>query len=93
MSSPIRKGRHDPSIRQFLDPVARGVEVPGSVLHFDKKLGSVGLHAMLPPVQRTTIENRIPRVLVQDASPHGVMVSTHESCPERLNVSITNRCQ
>ncbi len=93
---PILKDGHHPSIRPSLDSVARNIEEPGSVLHLDEKLGSVKFYTMLPPVQGTTIENRVPGVLVQDASPHEVMVSSYDPCPTspgRWDSSGLSECQ
>jgi hypothetical protein len=73
--SPILKDGHNWSIGQFLDSVADNVDVLRSVFHLDEKLGSVGFDTMLSPVQGATIENRVPGVPLEDASPRGMMVS------------------
>ena len=78
---PILKYRHDPSIRQCLDSVARNVEMPGTVLHHDEKLGRVGCDTMLCPVQGTTVENCITRFIVRDAARHDVIVPSSFPVP------------
>ena len=64
--SPILKDGHNWSVGQFLDSVADNVDVLRSVFHLDEKLGSVGFDTML---QGATIENRVPGVPLEDASP------------------------
>ena len=65
---PILKDRHHTSIWQRLNSLARSVDVPGSVLHHDEKLGDFGLDMMLPPVQGATVEDCASRRLIKSGA-------------------------
>jgi hypothetical protein len=74
ITTSILEDRHNSTVRQRLDSIAGDIEVPRTVLHYNEQLAGVGFDGMLPPVHRATDEYRSPRILVQGASLHRIIV-------------------
>lgn len=54
-----------PTVGSPLDSLTRRVDMSGSVLHHDEEFVGFRINAMLPSVQRTTVENGVPGVPIQ----------------------------